>query len=211
MSTFGTSFPMFIFKWKLDSHPVLIFVAHRELASCFLGCLEPSMDPQYLCKTPNKEKVCAVLLFDSIRWHRSKDFGWLLCRENAGLLALTRVGSRRVVQISAGFMIFFSILGKLLLNEVLEMGANWISTTNWPFLANLLFLLSAVFHQCTGKFGAVFASIPAPIIAALYCLFFAYVGMSPAVNRLTSRDVDICLIWSFLCTHLLWMNRFGRP
>ncbi|CAK9330187.1 unnamed protein product [Citrullus colocynthis] len=58
--------------------------------------------------------------------------------ENAGLLALTRVGSRRVVQISAGFMIFFSILG---------------------------------------KFGAVFASIPAPIVAALYCLFFAYVGM----------------------------------
>ncbi|XP_057448421.1 nucleobase-ascorbate transporter 6-like [Lotus japonicus] len=57
--------------------------------------------------------------------------------ENAGLLALTRVGSRRVVQISAGFMIFFSILG---------------------------------------KFGAVFASIPMPIVAALYCLFFAYVG-----------------------------------
>lgn len=57
--------------------------------------------------------------------------------ENAGLLALTRVGSRRVVQISAGFMIFFSILG---------------------------------------KFGAVFASIPGPIIAALYCMFFAYVG-----------------------------------
>ncbi|TQD96872.1 hypothetical protein C1H46_017604 [Malus baccata] len=57
--------------------------------------------------------------------------------ENAGLLALTRVGSRRVVQISAGFMIFFSILG---------------------------------------KFGALFASIPGPIFAALYCLFFAYVG-----------------------------------
>ncbi|KAL8154205.1 hypothetical protein V2J09_011965 [Rumex salicifolius] len=57
--------------------------------------------------------------------------------ENAGLLTLTRVGSRRVVQISAGFMIFFSILG---------------------------------------KFGAVFASVPPPIIAALYCLFFAYVG-----------------------------------
>ncbi|XP_044477125.1 nucleobase-ascorbate transporter 6-like [Mangifera indica] len=57
--------------------------------------------------------------------------------ENAGLLAVTKVGSRRVVQISAGFMIFFSILG---------------------------------------KFGAVVASIPGPIIAALYCLFFAYVG-----------------------------------
>ncbi|CAI9757483.1 unnamed protein product [Fraxinus pennsylvanica] len=57
--------------------------------------------------------------------------------ENVGLIGLTRVGSRRVVQISAGFMIFFSVLG---------------------------------------KFGAVFASIPAPIFAALYCVFFAYVG-----------------------------------
>jgi len=33
-------------------------------------------------------------------------------RENVGLLGLTRVGSRRVVQISAGFMIFFSTLGQ---------------------------------------------------------------------------------------------------
>ncbi|KAH7518416.1 hypothetical protein FEM48_Zijuj09G0169200 [Ziziphus jujuba var. spinosa] len=37
----------------------------------------------------------------------SHGVGW----QNAGLLALTHVGSRRVVQISAGFMIFFSILG----------------------------------------------------------------------------------------------------
>ncbi|XP_022885310.1 nucleobase-ascorbate transporter 6-like [Olea europaea var. sylvestris] len=59
--------------------------------------------------------------------------------ENVGLIGLTRVGSRRVVQISAGFMLFFSVLG---------------------------------------KFGAVFASIPAPIFAALYCVFFAYVGSS---------------------------------
>ncbi|RZC66292.1 hypothetical protein C5167_009978 [Papaver somniferum] len=57
--------------------------------------------------------------------------------ENAGLLALTRVGSRRVVQISACFMLFFSILG---------------------------------------KFGALFASIPMPIIAAFYCVLFAYVA-----------------------------------
>lgn len=32
--------------------------------------------------------------------------------ENTGLLGITRVGSRRVLQIAAGFMIFFSILGK---------------------------------------------------------------------------------------------------
>ncbi|XP_059462035.1 putative nucleobase-ascorbate transporter 10 [Corylus avellana] len=57
--------------------------------------------------------------------------------ENAGLLALTRVGSRRVIQISAGFMLFFSVFG---------------------------------------KFGAIFASIPLPIVAALYCVFFGYVS-----------------------------------
>ncbi|KAL8468269.1 hypothetical protein ACS0TY_031490 [Phlomoides rotata] len=57
--------------------------------------------------------------------------------ENIGLLGSTRVGSRRVVQISAGFMIFFSILG---------------------------------------KFGALFASIPFTIFAALYCILFALVG-----------------------------------
>lgn len=34
-----------------------------------------------------------------------------------------------------------------------------------------------IFFSILGKFGAVFASIPAPIFAALYCLFFAYVGM----------------------------------
>ncbi|KAG8650563.1 nucleobase-ascorbate transporter 4 isoform X2 [Manihot esculenta] len=56
--------------------------------------------------------------------------------ENAGLLGLTRIASRRVVQISAGFMLFFSVLG---------------------------------------KFGALLASIPLPIMAALYCVLFAYV------------------------------------
>ncbi|KAI9200329.1 hypothetical protein LWI28_006106 [Acer negundo] len=57
--------------------------------------------------------------------------------ENAGLLALTKVGSRRVIQVSAGFMIFFSIFG---------------------------------------KFGAIFASIPMPVVAALYCILFGYVS-----------------------------------
>ncbi|KAL8231890.1 hypothetical protein R6Q57_001668 [Mikania cordata] len=57
--------------------------------------------------------------------------------ENCGALALTRVGSRRVIQISAAFMIFFSVFG---------------------------------------KFGALFASIPMPITAALYCVFFGCVS-----------------------------------
>ncbi|KAL2930933.1 Nucleobase-ascorbate transporter 2 [Bienertia sinuspersici] len=57
--------------------------------------------------------------------------------ENVGLIGSTRVGSRRVIQISAGFMIFFSMLG---------------------------------------KFGALFASIPFTIFAAMYCVFFGLVG-----------------------------------
>ncbi|MFS7979513.1 putative xanthine/uracil/vitamin C permease [Helianthus anomalus] len=57
--------------------------------------------------------------------------------ENVGLLAVTKVGSRRVIQMSAGFMFLFSILG---------------------------------------KFGAIVASIPLPIIGALYCVLFAYMS-----------------------------------
>ena len=36
----------------------------------------------------------------------------------------------------------------------------------------------------TGKFGAVLASIPLPIFAALYCVLFAYVGMYISRTRL---------------------------
>lgn len=57
--------------------------------------------------------------------------------ENVGLLGLTHVGSRRVVQISTAFMFFFSIFG---------------------------------------KFGALFASIPLPIFAAIYCVLFGIVA-----------------------------------
>lgn len=57
--------------------------------------------------------------------------------ENVGLLALTKAGSRRVIQISSIFMILFSIFG---------------------------------------KFGAIFASIPIPVMAASYCIFLGYVS-----------------------------------
>ncbi len=36
----------------------------------------------------------------------------VFCSENIGLVELTRVGSRRVIQISAFFMLFFSIFGE---------------------------------------------------------------------------------------------------
>lgn len=84
--------------------------------------------------------------------------------ENVGLLGITRVGSRRVVQIAAGFMIFFSILG---------------------------------------KFGALFASIPFSIFAALYCVLFgivAAVGLSflQFTNMNSMRNLFIIGVSFFL-------------
>ncbi|XP_077227834.1 nucleobase-ascorbate transporter 2-like [Tasmannia lanceolata] len=84
--------------------------------------------------------------------------------ENVGLLGVTRVGSRRVVQISAGFMIFFSILG---------------------------------------KFGALFASIPFTIFAAVYCVLFglvAAVGLSflQFTNMNSMRNLFITGVSLFL-------------
>ena len=46
------------------------------------------------------------------------DFVFCVCRENVGLVGLTRVGSRRVVQISAAFMLFFAIFGTVLLDAL---------------------------------------------------------------------------------------------
>lgn len=84
--------------------------------------------------------------------------------ENVGLLGSTRIGSRRVIQISAGFMIFFSILG---------------------------------------KFGALFASIPFGIFAAIYCVMFgivAAVGLSflQFTNMNSMRNLFIVGVSLFL-------------
>ncbi|XP_062102097.1 nucleobase-ascorbate transporter 2-like [Humulus lupulus] len=84
--------------------------------------------------------------------------------ENVGLLGSTRVGSRRVIQISAGFMIFFSMLG---------------------------------------KFGALFASIPFTMFAAVYCVLFglvASVGLSflQFTNMNSMRNLFITGVALFL-------------
>lgn len=73
-----------------------------------MGFLEQRMDPLCLCKAAEIKTSIVDMLWPLLIATTSQ------CSENAGLIALTRVGSRRVVQISAGFMIFFSILGELL-------------------------------------------------------------------------------------------------
>ncbi|XP_042442293.1 nucleobase-ascorbate transporter 3-like isoform X1 [Zingiber officinale] len=83
--------------------------------------------------------------------------------ENVGLLGLTRVGSRRVVQISTGFMIFFSIIGKfgaffasiplpifaaiycILFGLVAAIGISFIQFANNNSLRNLYILGASLF------------------------------------------------------------------
>ncbi|CAM6081627.1 unnamed protein product [Calypogeia fissa] len=63
--------------------------------------------------------------------------GSTVSAENMGLIGATKVGSRRVVQISAGFMLLLSILG---------------------------------------KFGGIFASIPEPMVAGVFCVMFGIIA-----------------------------------
>ncbi|KAM0871298.1 hypothetical protein ACQ4PT_039480 [Festuca glaucescens] len=81
--------------------------------------------------------------------------------ENVGLLGSTRIGSRRMIQISAGFMIFFSILGSTFTNRC---------------YINVICFLFCNFSVAAGRFGALFASIPFTMFAAIYCVMFGYVG-----------------------------------
>ncbi|KAK1432328.1 hypothetical protein QVD17_09223 [Tagetes erecta] len=81
--------------------------------------------------------------------------------ENCGALALTRVGSRRVIQISSAFMIFFSVFG---------------------------------------KFGALFASIPLPVTAALYCIFFG------CVSSVGLGHLQLCNLNSFRTKFILGLS-----
>ncbi|CAH2038369.1 unnamed protein product [Thlaspi arvense] len=124
------------------------------MAASFVSLVESTGTYIAVSRYASATPIPPSVLSRGICW---QGFGILLCGffgagnatsvsvENAGLLAVTRVGNRRVVQISAVFMIFCSILGH--------------SLASLP-----------------RKFGAIFASIPAPIVAALYCLLFAYVG-----------------------------------
>ncbi|XP_073390924.1 nucleobase-ascorbate transporter 2 [Physcomitrium patens] len=94
------------------------------------------------------------LLFNGF-WGTST--GTTVAPENVGLVGLTRVGSRRVAEISAGFMLFFSIFG---------------------------------------KFGAVLASIPQPIVTAFLCINFGVVvgtgiSMFQFANMNSTRNIFV--------------------
>lgn len=61
------------------------------------------------------------------------------------------------------------------------------------YYVNLLIMQIVCVHA--GKFGAVFASIPGSIFAAIYCLLFAYVGMYRIKNYKLKEWVSF-VVWS---------------
>ncbi len=71
--------------------------------------------------------------------------------ENIGLVGLTRVGSRYVVQIAAVILIFLGVVG---------------------------------------KFGAVAATIPKPIVGGLYCALFGLIS-AVGVRQLAKADLNV--------------------
>ncbi|KAL2574724.1 hypothetical protein AAZV13_17G203900 [Glycine max] len=86
----------------------------------------------------------------------SRGAGWMVVstllsgKENAGLLALTKAGSRRVNYSR-------TIVGCLILFIISE---SWYHRNS----------------HLMGKFGSFFASVPMPIMATLYCVLFGYVS-----------------------------------
>ncbi|XP_023644775.1 nucleobase-ascorbate transporter 8 isoform X2 [Capsella rubella] len=90
------------------------------MAASFVSLVESTGTYIAISRYASATPIPPSVLSRGIGW---QGFGILLCGffgagnatsvsvENAGLLALTRVGSRRVIQVSAVFMILFSILG----------------------------------------------------------------------------------------------------
>jgi hypothetical protein len=84
-----------------------IYMFIYKLLCCLFKMLCSCIDVKYCCRwvywidgCPNSSILsCDLILF------------FYAYSENAGLVGLTRVGSRRVIQISAGFMLLFSVLG----------------------------------------------------------------------------------------------------
>ncbi|CDO97291.1 unnamed protein product [Coffea canephora] len=139
----GASWIRFPYPWQWGTPSLHVGEAILMLAAAFVSVVESTgafiAAARFGSATHTPPSVLSrgvgwlgiAILFDGL-WGTGS--GSTVSVENVGLLALTRVGSRRVIQISAVFMLFFSILG---------------------------------------KFGAVLASIPLPIVGALYCVLFA--------------------------------------
>lgn len=85
------------------------------------------------------------------------------------------------MQVAAAFMIFFSLFGKVLLN-----------CSSQIFMQSLKSCITEsrdVMFVAAAKFGAIFASVPSPIVAALFCVLFGKVGMLLHLASLINANI----------------------
>uniref|UniRef100_A0A0D9ZBX2 Uncharacterized protein n=1 Tax=Oryza glumipatula TaxID=40148 RepID=A0A0D9ZBX2_9ORYZ len=144
-----------------------------------------------------------------------RSWSWL-----AGLLALTRVGSRRVIKISALFMIFFSLFGKfgaIIASIPLPIfSALYCVLFAYSAAAGLCFLQYCNLNTLRTKFIlsiSLFLGLSIPQYFREYEVFYVFGPVhthSPAfnviVNVIFSSPATVAAILAYLldCTHTYW-------
>jgi len=144
------------FQWGMPQFGAAAIVG---MVAGYIASMVESIGDYYACArlsgapTPNKDTINRGITFEGIGCLVAGIFGTgngtTSYSENIGAIGLTRVGSRRVVQVGAVIMI----------------------------------LLGTV-----SKFGALFTTIPQPIVGGMYCAMF---GMIAAVGLSNLQFVDL--------------------
>ena len=144
------------FQWGM---PVFGVAATMGMLAGYLASMVESVGDYYACARlagapmPTRQTVNRGIGMEGVGCLVAGAFGTgngtTSYSENIGAIGLTRVGSRRVVQVGAGFM-----------------------------------LLLGVFD----KFGALFTTIPQPIVGGMYCAMF---GMITAVGLSNLQFVNL--------------------
>ncbi|KAG8097860.1 hypothetical protein GUJ93_ZPchr0013g37067 [Zizania palustris] len=140
--------------------------------------------------------------------------------ENAGLLALTRIGSRRVIKISALFMIFFSLFGKfgaIIASIPLPIfSALYCVLFAYSAAAGLCFLQYCNLNTLRTKFIisiSLFLGLSIPQYFREYQLLYIFgpvhthsAAFNVIVNVVFSSPATVAAILAYLldCTHLYW-------
>ncbi len=144
------------FQWGVPTFGAAAFVG---MLAGFLASIVESVGDYYACArlagapVPDRRTVSRGIGMEGVGCVIAGVFGTgngtTSYSENIGAIGLTRVGSRRVVQVGAWIMIVLA---------------------------------------CFGKFGALFTTIPAPIVGGMYCAMF---GMIASVGLSNLQFVDL--------------------
>ena len=149
-----------LFPWGLPRFSTPFFLA---ILAGYLASMIESFGDYHACKQvaapddhggdPTPREISRGIGFEGVGCALTGVFGGFSSTsysENVGLVGLTRVGSRYVVQLGAGMLILLGIFG---------------------------------------KFGALAAAIPAPVVGGLYCIMFGLIA-AVGVRQFARADLS---------------------